>query len=104
MPKCLICKNEYQTFIDFGDMPIANAFTAEDTIKDEYTFPMKVGFCKQCNMVQLVEQPDREQMFHENYAYFASTSSYMIDHFKKFSKSVINLQNQKNFLLVRWII
>jgi len=54
---------------------------------------MKVGFCENCNMVQLVEQPDREQMFHENYAFFSSTSSYMQEHFKNLAQSVIELQS-----------
>jgi len=41
-------------------------------------------------MVQLLEQPKREQMFHENYAFFSSTSNYMSKHFKDFSEMVIN--------------
>jgi len=93
MSKCLICKNEYRPFIDFGDMPIANAFAKKEELGDEYTFPMKVGFCETCNMVQLVEQPERERMFHENYAFFSSTSNYMKDHFKNFAKSVSDLQD-----------
>ena len=93
MSKCLICKNEYQPFVDFGDMPIANAFSAKEKLIDEYTFPMKVGFCEHCNMVQLVEQPERERMFHENYAFFSSTSNYMKEHFKNFANSVSELQN-----------
>ena len=43
MSKCLICKSEYQPFVDFGDMPIANAFSTKEELEDEYTFPMKVG-------------------------------------------------------------
>lgn len=93
MSKCLICESEYQPFVDFGDMPIANAFAKKEELNDEYTFPMKVGFCDSCNMVQLVEQPERERMFHENYAFFSSTSNYMKEHFKKFSNSVSELQN-----------
>jgi methylation protein EvaC len=87
--------------VDFGQMPIANAFSAPEDIKSEYTFPMKVGFCNNCNMVQLVEQPDREKMFHENYAFFSSTSSYMKEHFKKFSKNISVLQdlNQSSFVI-----
>ena len=92
MPKCLICESEYQPFVDFGDMPIANAFANEDEVENEYTFPMKVGFCENCNMVQLVEQPDREKMFHENYAFFSSTSNYMQQHFQKFAQSVSEIQ------------
>ena len=92
MSKCLICEAEYQPFVDFGDMPIANAFSSKEELVNEYTFPMKVGFCQQCNMVQLVEQPERERMFHSNYAFFSSTSNYMKQHFEKFSNSVVELQ------------
>ena len=44
-------------------------------------------------MVQLVEQPDREKMFHENYAFFSSTSNYMKSHFSDFADKVSTLQN-----------
>ena len=64
MKKCLICSNEFSPFVDFGKMPIANAFSNKNDLKNEYFFPMKVGFCENCNMVQLLEQPDREKMFH----------------------------------------
>ena len=101
MPQCLICENEYQPFIDFGDMPIANAFASREEAVNEYTFPMQVGFCEHCKMVQLVEQPDRERMFHENYAFFSSTSSYMKEHFKRFANSVSELQGlNRNSLVV----
>ena len=101
MPKCLICDSEYQPFVDFGEMPIANAFATKEEMNNEYTFPMKVGFCESCNMVQLVEQPDREKMFHDNYAFFSSTSNYMQEHFKQFAHSVSNLQNldKKSFVV-----
>ena len=92
MSKCLICESEYLPFVDFGDMPIANAFATKKELEDEYTFAMRVGFCESCNMVQLVEQPDREKMFHENYAFFSSTSNYMKEHFKRFANSVSELQ------------
>ena len=101
MSKCLICDSKYSSFVDFGVMPIANAFATKEQIKNEYTFPMKVGFCGNCNMVQLVEQPDREKMFHENYAFFSSTSNYMKEHFKLFSNSVSELQdlNENSFVV-----
>ncbi len=101
MDKCLICASEYNSFVDFGFMPIANAFATKEQIKNEYTFPMKVGFCCNCNMVQLVEQPEREKMFHENYAFFSSTSNYMKEHFKLFANSVSELQdlNENSFVV-----
>ena len=101
MKKCLICSNEFSPFIDFGSMPIANGFATKKELKNEYFFPMKVGFCENCNMVQLLEQPDREKMFHDSYAFFSSTSNYMINHFKKFANSVSSLQNldEKSFVV-----
>jgi len=99
--KCLVCNNNFNPFVDFGDMPIANAFSLKEELFNEYTFAMKVGFCENCNMVQLVEQPDREKMFHKNYAFFSSTSNYMINHFNDFASSVISLQglNENSFVL-----
>jgi methylation protein EvaC len=40
-------------------------------------------------MVQLTELVDREKMFHENYAFFSSTSSRMAAHFKEFANHVM---------------
>ena len=101
MSKCLICESDYQPFVDFGEMPIANAFATKGELVDEYTFSMKVGFCESCYMVQLIEQPDREKMFHENYAFFSSTSNYMKEHFKHFANSVSELQdlNKDSFVV-----
>ena len=100
MPQCLICENEYQPFIDFGDMPIANAFATKEELKDEYTFPMKVGFCESCNMVQLIEQPDREKMFHENYAFSLQLKLHERA-FQTFTSSVSELQglNRNSFVV-----
>ena len=100
MAKCLISGSDYDHFIDFGEMPIANAFGSMEAMIDEYTFPMKVGFCVESKMVQLVNQPSRERMFHENYAFFSSTSDYMKKHFKKFASSVSELQSLSRDSLV----
>ena len=50
---------------------------------------MKTGFCEQSKMFQLLEQPAPEQMFHDQYAFYSSTSRLMQDHFQKFADSVM---------------
>lgn len=70
-------------------MPLGNGFLVPDQFADEYFYRMQVGFCAACGMVQLLDQPDRERMFHENYAFFSGTSSYMARHFKAFADHVI---------------
>jgi methylation protein EvaC len=74
--------------MSFGRMPIANGFLTPDQFDGEYFFELKVGFCSQCTMVQLTEQVDRERMFHDEYAFFSSTSMRMAAHFKEFAELV----------------
>ncbi len=88
MNKCLICGTEYEPFMSFGKMPIANGFLTPEQFKDEYFFELKVGFCNNCTMVQLAELVDREKMFHDNYAFFSSSSLRMAQHFEEFAEYV----------------
>jgi len=89
MPECLICQSEYEPFMSFGKMPIANGFLTAADFPTEYFFELKVGFCQTCHMVQLTEQPEREKMFNEGYAFFSSTSKRMAEHFRKFADLVM---------------
>lgn len=88
MSKCLISGSPVEEFISFGKMPIANGFLTPDQIPDEYFFELKVGFCPESKMVQLTELVQQEKMFHENYAFFSSTSTRMAEHFRNFAEHV----------------
>ena len=87
---CYICKNKPKSFMTFGQMPIANGFLSKNQFKSEYFFEMEVAFCNQCNMFQLVNQPEPDQMFNENYAFFSGTSKLMATHFEEFSNHVLD--------------
>ena len=89
MSQCLICQTDFEPFLSLGKMPIANGFLTAGQFSKEYFFEMQVAHCPNCNMVQLVDQPDREMMFHDNYAFFSSTSKGMAIHFKEFADLVI---------------
>jgi len=89
MKNCLVCGVAIEPFMSFGRMPIANGFLREDQFSDEYFFELKVAFCPKCSMVQLTEQVDREKMFHDEYAFFSSTSTRMAAHFKDFAALVM---------------
>jgi len=88
MTTCRICDKNFEPFISFGDMPIANGFLAEKDFSDEYFFGLATGFCEHCNMVQLIDQPAREMMFHDEYAFFSSLSSGMRNHFAEFAEKL----------------
>lgn len=89
MASCLVCERPVEPFIDFGRMPIANGFLSPDQFDKEWFFNLRVGFCSACSMVQLTELVDRERMFHDQYAFFSSTSKGMAAHFERFAKDVM---------------
>lgn len=90
MNKCLVCEKPYEPFMSFGKQPIANGFLSEQNFKNEYFFEMEVAFCDNCNMFQLVNIPEREKMFNENYAFFSGTSKFMAHHFENFANHLLN--------------
>ncbi len=75
--------------ISFGEMPIANGFLKQQDFEKEYFFELAVAFCQTSKMFQLVEQPDPKMMFHENYAFFSSTSKKMAEHFEKMANNYL---------------
>lgn len=88
--RCRICGDSIAPFMSFGRMPIANGFLGPDQAGDEYFFELAPAFCAACGMFQLMEQPQPEKMFHEQYAFYSSTSRFMERHFESFAHSVIN--------------
>jgi len=68
---------------------MGNAFLTPEQFDKEYFYHMEVAVCDACFTLQVINIPDPDQMFHENYAYFASTSQYMSNHFRKMSEQLI---------------
>ncbi len=85
--------------MSFGKMPIANNFLAAEDFKNEYFFEMETAFCDGCNTFQLVNQPEPEKMFHDNYAFFSGTSTLMDTHFREFSDSVFQYLDRDPFVV-----
>lgn len=88
--KCRVCNEKLSKIIDFGSQPLGNGFLGKSEFKNEFFFPMKLGFSEKSKMIQLFHQPEPERMFHDEYAFFSSTSKYMSKHFEDFSEFVIS--------------
>lgn len=87
--RCRVCASRIGAFMSFGRMPIANGFLTVSEIPSEYFFELAPAFCSTCGMFQIVEQPRPEKMFHDQYAFFSSTSRYMEAHFERFANAVV---------------
>lgn len=76
--------------IDFGKMPIANAFLLPEQFKDEYFYQMIVGYDPATYAIGLINKVPPEKMFHENYAFFSSTSKGMQIHFRQTAEKLLS--------------
>ena len=66
-------------------MPIANGFLSSAQFANEFFFELEVAFCEPCSMVQLSRLIEPDRMFHENYAFYSSTSARMAAHFEQYA-------------------
>jgi len=87
---CRISGAPLTKVIDFGMQPLGNGFLNAENIKNEYFFPMEIGYSEVSMMFQLIEQPAPEKMFHDHYAFYSSTSSFMAQHFRDFAQQIIH--------------
>jgi SAM-dependent methyltransferase len=75
--------------VDFGKMPIANGFLTPDQFDSEYFFNMILGYDPKTYAIGLINKVPPEKMFHENYAFFSSTSKGMQIHFKDTAQKLL---------------
>lgn len=88
--KCRVSGEPLTHVHDFGMQALGNGFLLPEDFEEEYFFPMEIGFSEKSCMLQLINQPEPEKMFHDHYAFFSSTSKYMAKHFEEFSLTVLN--------------
>jgi methylation protein EvaC len=82
--RCRISKEKCFNAIDFGKMPISNAFL-KNKVKNEFFFPLKAIFGKKFSLFQLMVNPKPTKMFNKNYPFYSSSSKNMVLHFKNFA-------------------
>ncbi len=75
--------------IDFGKMPIANAFLTKKQFKDEYFYNMVLGYDSKTHAIGLINKVPPAKMFHSNYAFFSSTSKGMQIHFRETAEKLL---------------
>ncbi len=85
---CRVTGEPLTKVLDLGRQPLGNGFLNLDQFVEEYFFPLEIGFSERSMMFQLIEQPAPEKMFHDQYAFYSSTSNYMAQHFKQFAQYI----------------
>jgi methylation protein EvaC len=82
---CRGCKSKrLYEFLDLGNMPMAGGFLSEKDIKKEIKVPLRVNFCQDCGLVQILDIPNPNFLF-SNYCYVSSVIGGLSEHFRRYS-------------------
>ena len=100
--KCRICSsNNLKMILDLGEQPPSNSFINKNELNSlESKFPLRLFWCKDCYLVQLLDIVDKEYLF-KNYFYMTSASKPIVEHFKKYAQDVFQefLQKDDSFVV-----
>ncbi|MDO8521136.1 MAG: class I SAM-dependent methyltransferase [bacterium] len=97
---CRLCKSaDLEQFLDLGAQPPANAFLRKEDFAQEEKYPLRIGICKNCFFVQLMDVVDPDTLFKE-YLYVSSTSPLFVRHFEDYARFIDDRFRVKSGLVV----
>ena len=86
---CASCGcTDLDQFLDLGLSPIADAYTA-DGGDDPVTYPLQVGVCAKCRLVQLLEVLDPQVLFGSGYSFYTSASPPLSAYHSRYAAGVL---------------
>lgn len=66
--------------LDLGKMPKSDGLLADGRVGMEQRYPLQLGYCPSCTLMQLLDVPPAEELFGPDYLYFSSYSEDLLDH------------------------
>ncbi len=89
--RCRICgASGLKKFLSLGPLPTPNGYLTTNQLKQhEPEYPLDIGRCKKCGLVQLTQIVRPDIMF-TNYKYIPSASKTMVKHFDEMASEIIN--------------
>ena len=81
--RCRICgSTNVEMCLDLGIQPHCNRLIPGDKLGErEPHFPLRMGFCHDCTLVQIDHTIPKEEMF-SDYPYISGTTATLVEHFK----------------------
>lgn len=81
---CAACGHtELTIFLDLGKTPLANTFPTIDQLGDEVAYPLQLGRCGSCGLVQIMEIIPDEEIYGEDYGFYSGGSQAQLDYHKQ---------------------
>jgi SAM-dependent methyltransferase len=71
---------------DFGEQPLAGYYPLEpESARPARRYPLELMRCAQCGLMQIVNLPPIDEVFHADYRYSSSTVSGLVRHFDEYA-------------------
>lgn len=87
---CRFCENKIVKVVNLGTLPLAGGFLEKVKLKEkEYFYPLNLGFCKKCYMLQTIEVVEASTLF-ENYYYSTSKIKTLSNHLISLGDKIIS--------------
>jgi len=88
--KCHHCQTKLQhVFLDLGFAPPSNSYLSDTQLRQtEKNYPLKLYVCDQCWLVQTADNESGAALFQDDYAYYSSVSSTLLNHAKKYCEMI----------------
>lgn len=92
---CASCRHcSLLPIIDLGMMPRSDGLLdARGLGEAERLMPLRLGYCPECTLVQLLETRPAEEMFGNDYVYFSSFSEDLLKHSRENALELIETRN-----------
>ena len=73
-----------------GMLPLANSFLSSERARDpspEPRYPLRIFYCPDCKLIQLLDIVDRKEMF-DDYAFLTATANTSLVHFDEYAEEL----------------
>lgn len=88
---CRMCKGaRIEKFLDLGRHTLMNSLLRKDQLQlREEHYPLQVGFCQRCRLVQLLYVVDSRKIYQDvDYLYFSSDMPNLSDYFRDYAQEI----------------
>src|SRR6266576_2753413 len=76
--------------VDLGEMPLTSAFVTRERLEEtERKYPLQLGWCDFCCLMQVLEAVPPQVVFHNEYPYYSSFSAEMQAHASALAEELI---------------
>ena len=84
LKRCSYCQSELKILLNLGSLPPVNVMDRVDEAFYGYqAFPLTWAVCKECSLVQILEELSGDSVFPESYPYLSGTTRILRENFKE---------------------